>query len=807
MHAPESIFHDFESSTSEAASGEVILSSNSLRVDLDEDGTIHRVAVLRDGQWQVVGFRRDQYAGPKWTLADEGEQRPVHLKRKTGQIYQGSENGIDFRLAYGLTDEGLAVTATIHNGGQASFSPERASVMLGLDTAQTKYPEWRQVYFPTLLRCESTHFWGYFMNPDGQILAIGSPDPVASWHHCYNRGGHLIFTTALDLLNHGPLPERHPQNLSELKPGETRSWVIHLRAVVRLADVKPVFSKLIGAPMIEADRYTVEAGRPVHLKLYTSSPCRLEAIGRDGVVAPVAIRPAGERVFEAIFTPDQRPGVYTLRCTSGTGKSSEAKLSVRHPWSWYLNRAREEAINKPQKASTHMESWLGLYSASLAKAHFPGAARDGLMEAKFEEVFPLMYPSTSIAMAKMAEDGRIQNHACMAGLLAARYRAGGDPNDLELASSLVDVLITFQTADGAYRSGGKALESIGIVNGIHYTCVAYCAKSIMEVMAEEQKLAENNPAWKARYERHYESVKRAIDELALNLDNIQTEGEMTFEDGMISCSYAQLALFALHQSEPTIRQKYLEAALFMKNGHRSLSQLLIPDSRMNGGSLRFWEAQYDVLMKPNMLNSPHGWSAWRIYGLWYLYLLTGEEEHLRQVENALGACAQLIDGDSGELRWAFIPDPYIRAKVFMPDPEQPGEGHHVDRIIGECYVPMISGWHRAPPHQITGGYSGRGGCCDNDVHEVFKCLEEVALTSAYVLERSDGSIATWNCKVEAIHGAVRIIPVESCVSRIHLNLRMPHMVEARFADGQVVTRTEQGMTWIGPGAKNFGFVS
>ncbi len=52
----------------------------------------------------------------------------------------------------------------------------------------------------------------------------------------------------------------------------------------------------------------------------------------------------------------------------------------------------------------------------------------------------------------------------------------------------------------------------------------------------------------------------------------------------------------------------------MMQSHRCLEQLLIPDARMNGATLRFWEAQYDVLIggSLNMMNSPHGWTAWLI---------------------------------------------------------------------------------------------------------------------------------------------------------------------------------------------------
>ena len=46
------------------------------------------------------------------------------------------------------------------------------------------------------------------------------------------------------------------------------------------------------------------------------------------------------------------------------------------------------------------------------------------------------------------------------------------------------------------------------------------------------------------------------------------------------------------------------------------------------------EAQYDVFMLPNMISSPHGWSAWRAYATFYAYLLTGEERWLRETLDA-----------------------------------------------------------------------------------------------------------------------------------------------------------------------------
>jgi len=274
---------------------------------------------------------------------------------------------------------------------------------------------------------------------------------------------------------------------------------------------------------------------------------------------------------------------------------------------------------------------------------------------------------------------------------------------------------------------------------------------------------------------------------------------------MIGCSYTQLAMFALQQSDPALEKKYLDAAVYLKDKHKCLSQNLIPDSRMNGGSLRYWESQYDVMMTPNMMNSPHGWSAWRIYGLWYLYLLTGEESYMNQVESALGSCSQLIDSKTGELRWAFVPDPYVPASVFQEDPANPGKPLWVNKVVSEQYIPMVSQWYKPAKGKCVWAYGGSGGgACNNDVHEIFKCVGEVMFENAYVLERADGSLAGWNCTVSRYNnGTLHVMPAEACVSRVHLNLKKGGVVEIAFASGKLKATAKPGMDWVGPGGKPF----
>lgn len=253
----------------------------------------------------------------------------------------------------------------------------------------------------------------------------------------------------------------------------------------------------------------------------------------------------------------------------------------------------------------------------------------------FNEIMPLMFDFSDCK--PIVNPSRIQNTASLISLLVDIYETDNKKNlkYLQYASNFADFIMRAQDDTGAYRN-----------NKTHYTCVIYIAKSMLEL--EEAEKGCNCDDIKTKYDMHYGSVQRAVDELVLHLDNIDTEGELTLEDGMVSCSALQIAMFALTLPEEK-REKYINAAEYMMDIHKCLEQKLIPDCRMNGGSLRFWESQYDVMIKANMMNSPHGWSSWTAYAHYYLYLLTGKREHLTGLMNTLGACAQLVSFD-GKLR-------------------------------------------------------------------------------------------------------------------------------------------------------------
>ena len=123
----------------------------------------------------------------------------------------------------------------------------------------------------------------------------------------------------------------------------------------------------------------------------------------------------------------------------------------------------------------------------------------------------------------------------------------------------------------------------------------------------------------------------------------------------------------------------------------------------------------------------------------------------------------------------------------------------MDRTIGEQYVPMIASFHYPDHEPVPGDEWDTGWTSCNDAHEIFIAMGEVALTSAYVIERSNGELVSWNCRVTRDNaGVVGIQPLEDIVSRIHLNLRKDCAVSATIVGGSVNVRGA-GMRWIGQG--------
>ena len=623
-----------------------------------------------------------------------------------------------------LRENRFVYNVSVKNPTDRDITPKAVVLRLGIDSYMDSYPQWNDKLFPTTLRCEKTHFWGYFSAPSGAVVGIGCKQPVASWRHIYNIAsygdyGHRIYTSELCLLADGSLPERHPR-ISTVKAGEELKYQIVMFNCDGLSSYGEQLYETVGIPFLGLESCTVFGDRRPAVK----------AVGY------------GENQIE--FCDDGACGEQKIKASNGSF-CSEAIYYRRMPWSYYMKNAYRQALEKPQKASTHVESWLGLFSIVLACKKYPHEADAAKARKAFEELFGLMHYGDTKRPCVIPN--RIQNTAYMLSLVTDYCESGiGDRQEmLEIGNILSDFLIERQGDDGAYYN-----------RSFHYTCVAYIAKSILEFALCESGCDEGIYAQRA--EKHYASVSRAISDLVERGDNIGTEGEATFEDGMISCSALQIAMFALTLPENE-RGRYIVAAEKLIAQHRCLEMNIIPDARMRGSTVRFWEAQYDVMRYQNFITAAHGWTAWKNYALYYLYLLTGKEDYLSELYDSMGTCMRLAHSD---LNWSFCVDPSVTAETFVPDKIQPlcndayayaepkeqaYRGKTEVQSFGECYIPMISGWYRTQKSDpLTGGYpkhklvmdgykkdaDNQGGCCDNDVHEHFKCLEETLLGKVFV---------------------------------------------------------------------------
>lgn len=653
------------------------------------------------------------------------------------------------------------VTLSLRNTRHTPFQPLKAGLKLGVDTYMDSYPEWYGKFFPTLAVCEPDHFYGYMQSPGGKMKAVVSGDPIASWSLDYNMGypdftqdnrwfyGHRIECLNLDMLCRGPLPDRNPR-LWKLEPGEQRSWTVKIIDLDSPNSFEETVYRHTDAPVLVMERTSCSPGDSIEIKVWGKAP-GLTIEGKE-----TGLQKVDEDLWRGVYRATES-GIKNILLVDGN-RQAHGTLVVRHPWRNTMQLARKAVDRYKQKPTSHVESWYGFHTAFDAARIMPDKETDSILNARFDLIINKIFDKNTGRPYKF--NWRIQNVSSTMGMLADRYLAFGNPADLDLGERMATCLMGCQRADGAYMNGHT-----------DYTSVIYPAKSLLEFADAERIAGRKKQA--ARFEA---SAKRAIDHLANADGDLETEGQITYEDGMISCSALQLGELALRSKDVKDRRRYAEAMLKLLDGHDCLTQLRVPDGRRRGGTLRFWEAQYDVFMLPNMISSPHGWSAWRAYATYYAYLLTGQERWLRETFDAASAFAALIDHESGDLSWAFVVDPYVKAlqvcepdSSFTADDDTYGNPHpelypNREIVIGEQYMPMIADWQTIVSS-------------DNDVHECFKFIAETVLCNAFIIERADGSVASYNCKVEKDGNVLKIKVNEPQITTLYVNLHTPYEID------------------------------
>jgi hypothetical protein len=170
---------------------------------------------------------------------------------------------------------------------------------------------------------------------------------------------------------------------------------------------------------------------------------------------------------------------------------SEACISVRQPWSWYLRRAREASLVDKQYASSHLEQWLGLQTGVLARRYLPDPSLDSQTDKRLREILNLQWDLKTKRPTDMPEIRFLVNTAQMASVVAYRYLSDRDPYWLDLASGFADYVVSRQDSDGNYNN---------------YTTVAYPVKCVMTVMAIEKSVSTKDERYAAAYHRRTKHI-------------------------------------------------------------------------------------------------------------------------------------------------------------------------------------------------------------------------------------------------------------------------------------------------------------
>ena len=747
------------------------------------------------------------FSGP--AIFVDGEKINLTLKDDSDEmLFTGVKNDVSYRIKIAEENSKFKLYVHIGNFLNFPFQPESVKLRLGIDCYMDKFPEWNDKFFPTFLRCEKNHFNGYFMTPNGKILTVSSPDQVASWELCYNKSwsdkdgnqfnGHRIYTVDLILLaNNTMLPQRHSQTLKQINTNDFKDWEFVFDFVDELnEEIVENFAKNTDAPNFHINRPSIFSDENMFnfsvISFNSLSTVTVLANEHKELLEP--IESDGKQYFYQ-FSAFAGSGEYKVIATDKNGKKSEAVLYKLNSFKWYLEQAAKNAVRVPQKATSHCEAYYGLFSlinsAKNLDRKIIGQNFRDFSKRKVKEILFDVFDFEKLQ--PKFDDDRIQNISTLISILVAAHKAFGELFFFEKATQLVLFFIeNYQKDDGCFYSP----------SGVDYSCVIYPAKSLMEYM---EILSYSDQEKQLPFD--YEKIKQQLDSvlakniahIASKMGNLDTEGEITFEDGMISCASLQIAMYTLlfkHNSDKRIN--YIVQAKQLLHNHNALTQQYTPDARMRNGTIRFWEAQYDILINHNMISSPHGWTGWRCYATYYLYLLTGRRDYLIETFNAIGAMCQLIN-KNGTLNWAFVVDPSLNIEQICKDificPSQESrknEGHyHVNKYpnstikyrVSEEYLPMVGNWFE-------------GNSNDNDVHEVFKCMDEVIFSNAFVIVNTDGNAESFHCHNTNMNGLIKLNLANKYIIKVHFNLAIDCSFIIDFGDGEAEIHLTAGRHWV-----------
>lgn len=94
-------------------------------------------------------------------------------------------------------------------------------------------------------------------------------------------------------------------------------------------------SEWAAVPMIECDRYTITSKESISVRGYSTDSISI-AIKGPGIKNQKSLTTDKKgNLYTTCFRPTQK-GEYKITATTQSGKTAEARIFVRQPWSWYM---------------------------------------------------------------------------------------------------------------------------------------------------------------------------------------------------------------------------------------------------------------------------------------------------------------------------------------------------------------------------------------------------------------------------------------------------------------------------------------
>lgn len=183
-------------------------------------------------------------------------------------------------------------------------------------------------------------------------------------------------------------------------------------------------------------------------------------------------------------------------------------------------------------------------------------------------------------------------------------------------------------------------------------------------------------------ERYSAVAVKIADHVVSRGFSFPTEGEQNLsemEDGSISCSALTVLYVYYYLCQKPEYLSFAQKVLTIHNAWRMNS----PDAHMYGSSLRWWETIWEGDGTGPNICAGHAWTIWRSEALFYLGLLTGNEEALLDSWNGFLSNFAKED-ENGNMYSCFVPDficgegiDLIREKLLTKESILPLERHRI----------------------------------------------------------------------------------------------------------------------------------